>query len=167
MAGVENNFAGFSTDRGNRECNGSAVPDTTSRITNKNINNEQMLTNMKTLSPLTLASLALAAMTLNVSAGEALLSPRGKDLQIKTVAGTDNSPNTVTQNRNVIASPRTLDNQIKTVKGTDSSSSTLAKSCAVGSPKQLEQAGKTSAATCCAVAATCITPMSCCGVAGK
>lgn len=121
---------------------------------------------MKTLIPLTLASLALAIMTLNISASEVLLSPRAKDLQIKTVAGTDNSPNTVTQNRNVTASPRTLDNQIKTVKGTDNSPSTVAKSCAIGSPKQLEQAGKTGAA-CCVVAATCMTPKSCCAVASK
>ncbi len=80
---------------------------------------------MKTMKPLTLASLALALVTLNVFAGEALLSPRAKDNQIKTVAGSDTSPNTVTQNRNVTASPRTIDNQIKTVAGTDTSPDTL------------------------------------------
>ena len=81
---------------------------------------------MKTLIPLTLASLALAVMTLNVSAGEALLSPRARDLQIKTIAGTDNTPNTVTQNRNLPVPPRTLDQQIKTVPGTNGGPDTLA-----------------------------------------
>ena len=114
-----------------------------------------MKTNMKTLIPLTLASLALAVMTFNVSAGEAFLSPRGKDLQIKTVAGTDNSPNTVTQNRNVIASPRTIDNQIKTVKGLSNDANTLACSRQmVASPKAIgECAGHPGAAmTCCSIA---------------
>ena len=80
---------------------------------------------MKTLIPLTLASLVLATVTLNLSAGDALLSPRARDNQIRTVAATDNSPNTVTQNRNVIASPRTLDNQIKTVAGASAGADTL------------------------------------------
>jgi hypothetical protein len=119
---------------------------------NKNINYEQ---NMKTLIPLTIASLALAVMTLNVSAGEALLSPRAKDNQIKTIAGTDNSPNTVTQNRNVIASPRTLDNQIKTVKGTSNDANTLACSHQmVASPKAIGECASHPGA-----------PMACCSVA--
>ncbi len=80
---------------------------------------------MKTLKPLTLASLALALLSLNVFAGEALLSPRARDNQIRHVATTDNSPNTVTLNRDVIASPRTIDNRIKTVAGTVTGPDTL------------------------------------------
>ena len=83
---------------------------------------------MKTLIPLAIATLALALTSLNISAGEALLSPRAKENQIKHVAGTDTSPNTVTANRNVTASPRALDNQIKTVAGTLSGPDTLTRS---------------------------------------
>lgn len=122
---------------------------------------------MKTLIPLTFASLVLAFATLNVS-GEALLSPRAKDNQIKIVSGMDKSPNTVTQNQNVIASPRSLDNQTKVVKGTVNSPNTIAGNCATGSPKQLEQAGKFTSGDCCKVTSiACSTPKACCGVAGK
>ena len=110
---------------------------------------------MKTLIPLTIASLALAVMSINVSAGEALLSPRAKDNQIKTVAGADLSPNTVTQNQNVIASPRTLDNQIKTVKGTSNDANTMACSRQmVASPKAIGECASHpgAAMTCCIVA---------------
>ena len=75
---------------------------------------------MKTLIPLTIASLVLAVTSLNVS-GEALLSPRAKDNQIKTTSVVDNSANTVTQNKSAVASPRTLDNQIKVAKSGDES----------------------------------------------
>jgi hypothetical protein len=116
-----------------------------------------MKTNMKTLIPLTIASLALAVMSINVSAGEALLSPRAKDNQIKTVARTDLSPNTVTQNQNVIASPRTLDNQIKTVKGTSNDANTMACSRQmVASPKAIGECASHpgAAMSCCSVAIT-------------
>ncbi len=113
---------------------------------------------MKTLKPLTLASLALALVSLNVVAGEALLSPRARDNQIRVVATTDSSPNTVTQNRDAVASPRTIDNQIKTVAGTDTSPDTL--TCnrkMLASPKALGEC--TSHPGLCASA--------CCMVAGK
>src|ERR1022692_4628205 len=111
---------------------------------------------MKTLIPLTIASLALAVMTLNVS-GEALLSPRAKDNQIKIVKGTDSSPNTVTQNRNVTASPRTLDNQIKTVAGTSNDANAMACSRQmVASPKAIGECASHpgAAMSCCSVAIT-------------
>jgi hypothetical protein len=94
-------------------------------------------------------------MTINASAGEALLSPRAKDLQIKTVAGMDTSANAVTQNRNVIASPRTIDNQIKTVKGLSNDANTLACSRQmVASPKAIGECASHpgAAMTCCIVA---------------
>ena len=111
---------------------------------------------MKTMKPLTLASLALALVTLNVLAGEALLSPRGRDNQIRTVAVTDNSPNTVTQHENAIASPRALDNQIKTVAGTSNGPDTL--TCSrkmLASPKAVGECTShpgSCASACCMVA---------------
>jgi small ligand-binding sensory domain FIST len=110
---------------------------------------------MKTLIPLTIASLALAAMTINISAAEVLHSPRASDLQIRTVPGVDKSPNTVTLNRNVIASPRTIDNQIKTVKGTSNDADTLACSRQMlASPKAIGECASHpgAAMTCCTVA---------------
>ena len=109
------------------------------------------------MKPLTLASLALAVVTLNVFAGEALLSPRAKDNQIKTVAGSDNSPNTVTQNRNATVAPRTLDNQIKTVAGTGNDAAAM--DCSrkmAGSPKAIGECASHPGArmSCCAVATT-------------
>ena len=80
---------------------------------------------MKALIPLTVASLALTLTTLNLSAGEGLLSPRGRDNQIRTVATTDTLANTVRQTAGITASPRALDNQIKTVAGTDKGPDTL------------------------------------------
>lgn len=125
---------------------------------------------MKTLIPLTFATFATIALTfatLNVS-GEALLSPRAQDNQIKTVAVSDKSPNTVTQNQNVIASPRVLATQTKIAKGTDTSPSTIAAGCATGSPNQLAQAGKFTSGDCCKVTSiACSTPKACCGMAGK
>ena len=122
---------------------------------------------MKTLIPLTILA-ALIAFTLNTSARDVLLSPRAIDSQSKVVKGTDNSPNTVTRNQNVTASPRTLDSQTKVVKGTDSSPNTIAGGCALGSPRQLEQAGKFSSGDCCKVTSVaCSTPKSCCAVASK
>jgi len=121
---------------------------------------------MKTLIPLTIASLVLAVTSLNVS-GEALLSPRAKDNQIKTVSTESSGPST-RFNRNVSVSPRALDNQIKVVQGGDTSPNTIASGCAVGSPKQLEQAGKFTSGNCCKVTTVaCVTPKSCCTVASK
>ena len=111
---------------------------------------------MKTLIPLTLASLVLATATLNLTAGDALLSPRARDNQIRIVTGTDASPNTVTQNPNVTASPRALDNQIKTVAGTSTGADTLVcKRKMVASPKALGEcvSHPGPCASCCKVAA--------------
>lgn len=129
---------------------------------------------MKTLIPLTvLAGLAALAITASASdklitAGDVLLSPRAQGNQMKTVPGVNNSPNTVTQNQNVTASPRTLDNRIKVVKGGDSSPNTIAGGCALGSPRQLEEARKFTSGDCCKVTSVvCSTPKSCCAVASK
>lgn len=122
---------------------------------------------MKTIIPLTLA-VALTAITLNVSASDPLLSPRAAGNQPKVVKGTANSPNTLTQNRNLTVAPRTLDNQVKTVQGMDTSPNTMAGGCALGSPRQLEQAGKFSSGDCCKVISVpCSSPKSCCTVAGQ
>jgi len=92
---------------------------------------------MKTPSILTLLAIAVTTIALNLQASEAALSPRARATQINTVASAQTGAVTVS------------------------------KHCALGSPKQLDQAGKNSSATCCQVAATCTTPKSCCVVAGK
>ena len=109
---------------------------------------------MKTLIPLTFASLALVAFTLNVSANDALLSPRAAGNQIRTVAGTDTSPNTVTQSVNITVSPRSLDNQIHTAKGVSNDANALVCSQRMlASPKAVGECASHPGAT-----------MSCCGV---
>ena len=110
---------------------------------------------MKTLIPLTVATLALSVMTSNLFAGDTLLSPRARATQITTVAGTDNSPNTVTQNRNVTVSPRSLANQSKSVIGTGNDADTLKCSrMMTASPKVIGECASHPSAPmpCCAVA---------------
>ena len=66
---------------------------------------------------LTLGAAAFAAITINATAADALLSPRAAGNQIKQVAGTANDVNTVATTTATI-SPRAAGNQIKTVAGT-------------------------------------------------
>ena len=65
---------------------------------------------------LTLGAAAFAAITINATAADALLSPRAAGNQIKQVAGTANDVNTVATTTATI-SPRAVGNQIKTVPG--------------------------------------------------
>jgi len=111
---------------------------------------------MKTQHLLQIVSVsALFAMTISLSASEPLLSPRVKDNQIKIAASVDNSPNTVTQNKNTIAAPRVADNQIKTVAVTSSGTDTLVCSRRMmASPKAIGECASHSGG-----------PMSCCSVA--
>ncbi len=114
---------------------------------------------MKTIIPLSLVMLTLASFSFTGFAGTALLSPRARDHQTRTVAATDTSANTVLQNRNAIASPRALDNQIKTVAGTSNDADTLACSRKmVASPKAIGE--------CVSHPLTCAA-MPCCAVASK
>ena len=123
---------------------------------------------MKTPSILTLLTIALTTIALNLQASEAALSPRAKANQFNTVSGAQTGADAVVLNTSAIArSPRARANQINTVASAQTSAVTVSKHCALGSPKQLDQAGKNSSATCCQVAATCTTPKSCCVVAGK
>ncbi len=74
----------------------------------------------------------LAAITVNLNAGDALLSPRAKDNQIRIVSGTtDAQPARNAQ----LGSPRALGNQTKIVKGVESVNLTASKCNVVGSPK--------------------------------
>ena len=110
----------------------------------------------------------LFALSLSLSAGETLLSPRANGNQIKTALVADNSANTVAQNKNAIASPRTLDTQNKVAQSGDTSPSTIASGCALGSPRQLEQAGKFTSGNCCKLTSiACANPKSCCTVASN
>jgi hypothetical protein len=98
---------------------------------------------------------ALFAMTLNLSAGEGLLSPRGKDNQIKATTVADTSANMVTQKKNAVASPRGLDNQIKTVAATAQAADSM--NCSrkmLASPRATGECASHPGA-----------PMSCCSVA--
>ena len=65
---------------------------------------------------ITLGAAAFAAIAINATASDALLSPRAAGNQIKQVAGTANDVNTVATTAASI-SPRALGNQIKTVPG--------------------------------------------------
>ncbi|MBU6411287.1 MAG: hypothetical protein KGR98_12955, partial [Verrucomicrobia bacterium] len=71
---------------------------------------------------ITIGAAALAAITINATAADALLSPRAAGNQIKHVSGFSNDPNLVAANRNVsstgaLLSPRAASVQIKTVPG--------------------------------------------------
>ena len=66
---------------------------------------------------ITLGAAAFAAITLNVSASDALLSPRAAGNQIQRVSGTANDVNLVTSGAATV-SPRAAGNQIVTVAGT-------------------------------------------------
>ena len=85
----------------------------------------------------TIAAAAFAAITINVSAGEALLTPRAAGNQIKTVPGVTTAalaPATQT------LSPRAQGNQVKTVAST-ASEVTPAMACVSnmkGSPKTIQ-----------------------------
>jgi|GEM_PF-3476906 len=121
---------------------------------------------MKTLKVLTILGIAATALALNLKASDALLSPHAKESQAKTVAATNYSPIATSQNQNPAGTPRMRDNSSR-VPATSKDSGTFAGACAIGSPRQLAQAGKISAATCCKMPATCSTPKSCCAVAAK
>jgi hypothetical protein len=67
---------------------------------------------------ITLGAAAFAAITINATASDALLSPRAAGNQIKQVSGTNNDPNLVNTTGIVLVSPRAAGNQIATVAGT-------------------------------------------------
>jgi len=66
---------------------------------------------------ITLGAAAFAAITINATAGNALLSPRAAGNQIQQVSGTTGTANLATASTATI-SPRAAGNQIKTVAGT-------------------------------------------------
>ena len=88
---------------------------------------------------------ALAAITPNVNAGDALLSPRTAGNQIKTVSGVNSDVNLVSTDHYTV-SPRAAGNQTATVAGME----TPAVKCqALGSPKYVATAGKSARMSCC------------------
>lgn len=64
---------------------------------------------------LTIGAATLAAITLNVNASDALLTPRAAGNQIKHVSGIANDQNLVNTTGIVVISPRALGNQTTTV----------------------------------------------------
>ena len=65
---------------------------------------------------ITLGAAVFAAITINATASDTLLSPRAAGSQIKQVSGTANDVNTVAVNSTYL-SPRAAGNQFKTVPG--------------------------------------------------
>lgn len=108
---------------------------------------------------LTIGAAVLAAITINVSAGNALLSPRAADNQTKIVPAVANEPNLAVANQGTI-SPRAAGNQVQTVSDTE----ILAAKCPViGSPKYVATAGNAARTSCCKMTvAECPTVKDCC-----
>jgi hypothetical protein len=88
---------------------------------------------------ITLGAAAFAAITINATASNALLSPRAAGSQIQQVSGTTGAANLVTPSTATI-SPRAAGNQIVTVAGT-SNEVNPAVACAKnmnGTPKTIQ-----------------------------
>jgi hypothetical protein len=88
----------------------------------------------------TISAAALTAITLNVNAGEALLTPRDAGNQIKHFAGRYNDPNLVDTTGIVVVSPRAAGSQTKNIAGTNTEV-TPAMACVKnmsGSPKTIQ-----------------------------
>jgi len=88
----------------------------------------------------TIGAAALAAITINVSAGEAYLTPRAAGNQIKHVSGIANDPNLVNTTGIVAVSPRAAGNQTASafsMKTETTPTMACAKNMA-GSPKTIQ-----------------------------
>lgn len=94
---------------------------------------------------ITIGAVTLAAIAINATAGEPLLSPRAASNQLKYFAGTYNDPDLVAANNNVsptgaLLSPRAASNQIKTVPGVanDVNPALVCTKTMTGSPKAIQ-----------------------------
>jgi len=90
---------------------------------------------------ITLSAVAFAALTINVTASNAHLSPRAAGNQLKQVSGVNNDPNLINTTGITLVSPRVADNQIATVAG-QSNEVNPAVACARnmnGSPKAVAE----------------------------
>jgi len=118
-------------------------------------------TKMKTRNSLiTLGAVAVAAITLNLNASAALLSPRAAGNEIIHTAGTNNDVNLVALGltSTEYAAPRLAGNKVVTVAGSNLAvnPSTLCSQNMTASPKAIQ-----------ACAANPLAPMPCCTVAAK
>jgi len=105
----------------------------------------------------TVAATALAAITINAFASDALLTPRAAGNQIQVAPGTsDTQPAVVAP----IATPRALGNQSTTVTGTET---TPAKCPVMGSPKSQSLAGNEARTSCCGRTLAACPNMNTCG----
>jgi len=89
---------------------------------------------------ITLGAAAFAAITINVTAGNALVSPRAAGNQLQHISGVANDVNLVNTTGIVLVSPRAAGNQIATVAG-QSSDVNSALACAktmTASPKAIQ-----------------------------
>lgn len=88
----------------------------------------------------TLGVATLAAITFNVNASNALLTPRAAGNEIKIVSGVANDPNLVAVNQGLAIAPRAAGNQIATVAGTSNDANPVV-ACInnmSGSPKAIQ-----------------------------
>lgn len=88
-----------------------------------------------------IGAVTLAAITMNATAAEPLLSPRAAGNQIKHVTGTNNDPNLLAVNNGgALLSPRAASNQIKTVSGVanDVNPALVCRNTMTGSPKAIQ-----------------------------
>ena|ERR1017187_8959147 len=87
----------------------------------------------------TISAAALAAITINVNASDALLSPRAAGNQIKQVSVIANGPNLVNTTGIVVVSPRAVGNQTTTVASVPNDvNPTIACLGMAGSPKAIQ-----------------------------
>ena len=88
----------------------------------------------------TIGAAALTAITINVSAGEAYLTPRAAGNQTKHVSGIANDPNLVDTTGIVVISPRALGKQATTVASVanDVNPAVACASNMNGSPKTIQ-----------------------------
>ena len=105
----------------------------------------------------TIVAAALAAITINAFANDALLTPRAVGNQVQIASGiTGAQPAVAVQT----ATPRELGNQTATVTGTETTS---AKCPVMGSPKARSLAGSAARTSCCGRTVAACPNMSTCG----
>jgi hypothetical protein len=90
---------------------------------------------------ITLCAVAFAAITTNINASDALLSPRAAGNQITKVSTVNNDPNLLAANQSTLLSPRTAGNRITRFDGVNNDVNP-ATACAKnmnGSPKAVAE----------------------------
>jgi len=105
---------------------------------------------------MTLGVAALTAITINVTAAEALFSPRAAGNQITRVAGVNNDANFVKLDAYATPAPRAAGNRVAKVAGTNNGATAATCGNMAGTPKAIAECASHPGAPipCCAVAST-------------